>query len=67
MFSVIILVCKLSNPECFALTEAQVFFKTKEDCERYASNLIYSQQQRVLTGELQPFTADFQYVTWSKA
>jgi hypothetical protein len=67
MLTVVFLVCNLNTKECMTLTEPKEFFDNTENCQSYAENLILSQQDRVVKGELPPFVADYQCISWDKA
>jgi hypothetical protein len=67
MISVVFLVCNLMSGECYTISEPQLLFKTNEECHTYAKDLIVTQNDRVLKGDLEPFQAEYQCISWSKA
>jgi hypothetical protein len=67
MISVVFLVCNLMSGECYSITEPQAKFQTHEQCKTYALDIIATQTERVLRGELEPFQAEFQCISWDKA
>ena len=67
MISVVFLVCHLTSGECYTISEPNLQFTKVEDCQTYAKDLIATQNERVLKGDLEPFEAEYQCISWNEA
>ena len=65
MFSAIYLVCMSGQPCMFFVDTAP--YPTEEACEQGAIDKIATNMNRVLTGEIPPFEAEHQCLSWEKA
>ncbi len=65
MFSAVYLVCMLGQP-CMSATDVTPY-NSLETCKENAETIIAMNQARVVAGELAPFTAEYQCVSWDKA
>ena len=65
MFSAIYLVCMAGQPCQFFVDTTP--YPTEEVCEEEAMNNIARNMNRVLLGEIPPFVAEHQCISWNKA
>lgn len=65
MFSAIYLVCLAGEPCKFFVDPLP--YPTEEVCELEAMNIIARNMNRTLTGEIPPFKAEHQCISWEKA
>ena len=65
MFSAIYLVCMSGEPCRFFVDPMP--YPTEEICEVGAMNNIATHMNRVLAGEIPPFEAEYQCISWDKA
>ena len=65
MFSAIYLVCMTGQPCQFFVDTMP--YPSEEVCEKEAMNNIARNMNRALTGEIPPFVAEHQCLSWEKA
>lgn len=65
MFSAVYLVCMLNQPCVFYVDNMP--YKTVEECEHTAELTIENQTLRSQRGEIPPFEAEYQCISWEKA
>lgn len=65
MFSAVYLVCMLNQPCLFAVDNQP--YSTIDDCRSAAEATIGNNTLRAQRGEIPPFTAEYQCISWVKA